>query len=46
MATLADIASGPLDDRGAYLAYREACDEAGKTPLPYPAWVAAGKPRA
>lgn len=44
MATLADIA-GPMDDRGAYVAYVSACQEAGSKALPYQAWVAAGRPK-
>lgn len=44
MATLADVSS-PMDDRGAYLQYVEACQESGSKPLPYPQWVAAGRPR-
>lgn len=34
-----------MEDRPAYVAYQLACQESGKTPLPYQAWVAAGKPK-
>ncbi len=42
----AQSAGNALTDRDAYLAYSEACMMAGQSPLPYPQWVQAGKPKA
>jgi len=43
MASLSELGS-VSGDRAAYTNYVLACQESGKTPLAFPAWVAAGKP--
>ena len=45
MATLMDLVGGSaMGDMGAYREYVITCAELGKTPLPYEAWIKAGKP--